>query len=95
MTVKLYVDWTKNRILTPKQFEEMLDKTIKERVTEEDAFLNYLEEYFTRVELFEMDKEEREKVRQDFQEYCEDVVYRELIGSRYSQYEEVMIELED
>lgn len=95
MTVKLYVNWSENKILTPKRFEEMLDKKVKERVADEDAFLDYLEQYFTRMELFEMDKGEKENVKQDFQEHCEEIVHRELIESRYSEYEEITIELED
>ena len=95
MTVKLYVNWSESKILTPKQFEEKLAKETKERMADEDAFLNYLKQYFTCLELFEMDEEEQKNVQQDFQEHCEEVVYRELIGSRYSEYEEITIELED
>lgn len=95
MTVKLYVNWSESKILTPKQFKEKLAEKVKERVAEEDAFLDYLEQYFTRMELFEMDEEEKENVQQDFQEHCEDVVHRELIGNRYSEYEEIIIELDD
>lgn len=95
MTIKLYVNWSESKILTPKQFEKVLDEEVKERVAEEDAFLDYLEQYFTRMELFEMDEEEKENVRQDFREHCEEVVYRELIGNRHSEYEEIMVELDD
>lgn len=95
MTVKLYVNWSESKILTPKQFEKVLGEEVKERVAEEDAFLDYLEQYFTRMEIFEMDEEEKESVRQDFQEHCEEVVYRELIGNRYSEYEEITVELDD
>ena len=95
MTIKLYVNWSENKILTPKQFEEMLDKKVKERVADEDAFLDYLEQYFTRMELFEMDEEEKENVKQDFQEHCEEIIHRELVESRFSEYEEIMVELDD
>lgn len=95
MTTKLYVNWSEGKILTPKQFKEVLDETVKERVAEEGAFLDYLEQYFTRLELFEMDEEEKENVKQDFQEYCEGAVYREMVGSRHSEYEEITVELDD
>lgn len=95
MTVKLYVNWSESKILTPKQFEKVLDETVKERKADEDAFLDYLEQYFTRMELFEMDEEEKERVRQDFHEHCEEAVYREMVGSRHSEYEEITVELED
>ena len=95
MTIKLYVNWSESKILTPKQFEEVLDKTVKERVADENAFLDYLAQYFTHIELFEMDEEEKENVKQDFQEHCEEIVHRELIESWYSDYEEITVELED
>lgn len=84
MKIKVYVDWDNMIIHSQKQHLKERENDINDLFENDNFFEEYLFQNYSNIELYRMDKEAREKVREDFLEYCEatvkaDDVFEEII----------------
>ena len=96
MTVKLWVNWRGNEILTTRQLDDKIDEAVKDRLEDEDCYAEELEEYldsnYTKMELFEAltdDRINKEKfikeIREGVEEQVRDWCDRDIRGD-YDEY---------
>ena len=81
MTVKLWIDWRGEEILTTRQLDEKIDEAVKDRLEDKDCYAEELEEYldnnYTKMELFEAltdDRINKEKFIKEIHEGIEEQV---------------------
>lgn len=97
MKIKLYVDWTEARILKEKEYEEEAVEGAKDREEDEYAFEEFLDNYSAQnlrnchklAYLFNLSKEEREKILKLWKEDCLETTRSNLSYD----YEEIEIEV--
>ena len=71
MKVKFYVDWDNQEILSETEYAARVKEAAKDIEEEEDAFADYLDDHYAPVEIFDLNEEEKTKVRKEFGEWCE------------------------
>lgn len=74
MKIKVYVDWDDNRILSQKQHLEEQSNDVKDLFEDDNLFEDFLFQNYSSTELYKMDDETKEEIRQDFLDYCQDKV---------------------
>ena len=84
MEIKVYVDWDNMIIHSQKQHLKERENDINDLFENDNFFEEYLFQNYSNIELYRMDKEAREEIREDFLEYCEatveaDDVFEEII----------------
>ena len=84
MEIKVYVDWNNMIIHSQKQHLKEQESDINNLFEDESFFEEYLFQNYSSIELYRMDKEAREEIREDFLKYCEatveaDDVFEEII----------------
>ena len=96
MKVKVYVNWDEEKILNAKEYEEEIVESAKDREDDDYALNEFLNDYLEdRVRgpefayLFNLSKEEREKILELWKEDCLETVR----NNSDDDYEEVEIEL--
>ena len=96
MKVKVYVNWQDEKILNTKEYEEEVAECVKDREDDDYGFSEFLNDYLEdRVHgsefayLFNLSKEEREKILELWKEDCLEAVR----NNPDDDYEEVEIEL--
>jgi hypothetical protein len=70
MKIKMYVDWQNEDILTESEYEAKIKTDALEMSEEDDAFEEFAEERYYYKELFELNEDERERVKEEFLEWC-------------------------
>lgn len=59
-------------IITMEEYDELIKNREEEIQLNEQEFSEYLAEYYTTDEVFAMTEEEKQNVRKDFENYCQD-----------------------
>jgi hypothetical protein len=100
MKVKLYVNWREKEIITARELEEKIDNVINDVLQDRDVYAaeldDYLDSYYTKIELFEALSDERinkEKFINEIREGVEEQVRDWNEGNIRSDYEEINIEI--
>jgi hypothetical protein len=70
MKIKMYVDWQNEDILTESEYEAKIKTDALEMSEEDDAFEEFAEERYYYKELFELNEDEKECVKEEFLEWC-------------------------
>ena len=100
MTVKLWVNWRGNKILTTRQLDDKIDEAVKDGLEDEDRYAEELEDYldsnYTKMELFEALTDDRinkeqfiKEIREGVEEQVRDWCDRDIRGD----YDEYTIEV--
>jgi hypothetical protein len=100
MKIKLYVDWQEEKILKEKECEEKILEDAKDREEDNYAFAEFLDNYLNQtynyrgstiayVCLFNLSKEEREKIIELWKEDCLETARRDF----NDYYEEIEVEI--
>lgn len=97
MKIKLYADWNERKILKEKEFEEEIAECAKNRENDDYELEDFLDNYCDRnlhnsnrlAHLFNLSKEEREKILELWKEDCLETVR----NNSDDDYEEIEIEL--
>ena len=97
MKIKLYVDWKNGEILNAKEYEEEIAECAKDREDDDYEFGDFLDNYCDRnlhnsnrlAHLFNLSKEEREKILELWKEDCLETVR----NNSNDDYEEIEIEV--
>ena len=97
MKIKLFADWNERKILKEKEFEEEIAECAKARENDDYEFEDFLDNYCDRnlhnsnrlAHLFNLSKEEREKILELWKEDCLETVR----NNSDDDYEEIEIEL--
>ena len=100
MTVKLYVDWRENEILTAKQLNEKINERVKNMISDKDSYDEYLKDYldcnYTKLELFQAlidgDASIKETI-EDIRSGVADGIYDWCDMDTRADYEEVKVEV--
>ena len=84
MEIKVYVTWDNMIIHSQKQHLKEHESNINDLFEDDSFFEEYLFQNYSNIELYKMDKEEREEIREDFLDYCRatveaDDVFEEII----------------
>lgn len=68
--MRVYVSWCEEEILSVKQYEDLLEKKVKEFESDEDAFIDWLDRNYNASELWEANVTEREIIKERWHDYC-------------------------
>ena len=100
MKVKLWVNWRVGEILTTQQLDEKIDNVVNDILENRDSYAeeleDYLDNYYTKVELFEAltdDKINKEKFIDEIREGIKEQVRDWNDSNIRSDYEKVEIEV--
>ena len=100
MTVKLWVNWRGGEILTTQQLDEKIDDVVNDILENQDSYTeeldDYLDNYYTKMELFEAltdDRINKEKFIDEIREGVKEQVKDWNDRNIRSDYEEVEIEV--
>ena len=93
MKVKLYVNWDDGEILSEKQMESRLRERASDIFKDEDEFSEWLHDEYTISDIFNMNEEEKDQVRQKWGEACLESAQDELISGYDAEYELVEKEI--
>ena len=85
MTIKMYVNWDNEDILTKSEYEAKIKAEALEMSEEDEAFEDFAEERYHYKELFDLNEDEKETVKAEFLEWCEGRVE----ANYYHDYEEI------
>lgn len=94
MKVKIYVDFENKKALNEAQYRAKLHKKAIGLREDNDVLTDFLlnEKIFTAAEIFYFTPKEKEKVINDFVEYCEDLA-KEALEEDGEEYTEVFLEI--
>lgn len=94
MKVKIYVDFENKEVLNETQYRVKLHKKVINLREDNDVLTDFLlnEKIFTAAEVFYLTPKEKEKVINDFIDYCEDLV-EEALKEDGEEYTEVFLEI--
>ena len=83
MKVIVYANWTKNTILSEKDFEKKVLSEADERFGDSDFFDEWLSRNFDPSEVFYFTESEKQEQRASFREYCLEDARNYLLDNRY------------
>jgi hypothetical protein len=89
MTIKLYVDWSKQEILTKEEYEDEVKTRADDYTSDKSGFDVWLGETYSCLEIFEFTCEDSVRVRKEWHDACKSYA-REDADDKY---EEVEIEV--
>ena len=72
--VQIYINWNECRIMTQEEYESIREERLDEKLQDEWDFREWLEGDYTIGEVFHMDENERETVRERYAVWCEECV---------------------
>ena len=87
MTIKIFVDWQNEEIVTREEYDKRAREMAEELRINDSNFSEFLEENYSHRELWEADEEQRTKITRYWADECLKDAYREL------DFEEVMLEV--
>ena len=87
MTIKIFVDWRNEEVLTAGEYEERIREMAEDLRTSDYNFYEFLEENYSHRELWEAGEEERAKIMEHWVDKCLNAAYYEL------DYDEVELEV--
>lgn len=100
MTVKLYVNWREQEILTNRQLEEKINERVEDMMSNEDSYNECLDDYigsnYTKLELFEALTKGEAFIKEtidDIKSGVAEGIYEWCDMDTRSDYEEVKIEV--
>lgn len=83
-------DYPQGEIISKEEFEKLKANKAINYVADDERFKDYLSNRFSPLEIFEMDKSDKEKVNQEYKEDCEEDVESEM----FEQWNYIEIETE-
>lgn len=78
MTIKIFVDWQNEEIVTKEEYDEWARKMAEELRINDSNFYKFLEKNYSHSELWEADEEQRAKIMEHWTDKCLEDVYYEL-----------------
>lgn len=78
MTIKIFVDWRNEEILTEEEYDKRAREMAEDLRTSDYNFSEFLEEHCTYLELWEADDKQRAKIMERWVDRCLDDAYNEL-----------------
>ena len=89
MTLKIYVDWNKQEILTKEEYEDEIKVRADDYVSDNGDFEVWLGETYTTWEIYNFTDEDRNRVRKEWADHCKSCAREDATD----EYEEVEIEV--
>jgi hypothetical protein len=71
MKVTVYANWREEKVISEKEYKEMVEETAKEYVESRADFCNWLADNYIADAVWFMDAEERERVKEEYREACQ------------------------
>ena len=87
MTIKVFVDWQNEEILTEEEYDKRVKEMAEDLRTNDYIFSEFLEERYSHRELWDADEKQRAKIMEHWVDQCLEDAYRE------QGYEEVELEV--
>ena len=87
MTIKIFVDWKNEEIITREEYDKRAKKIAEDLRTSDSSFFEFLEENYSHRELWEADEEQRAKIMEYWSDICLKDAYCEL------DFDEAMLEV--
>lgn len=78
MTIKVFVDWRNEEILTEEEYDKRARELAEEFRTSDYEFSEFLEQRYTHRELFEANEKERATIMECWVDKCLEDAYYEL-----------------
>ena len=78
MTIKVFVDWRNEEILTEEEYDKRAKEMAEDLRTNDYNFSEFLEEHYTYLELWEADEKQRAKIMEYWTNKCLEDAYCEL-----------------
>ena len=92
MTVKLYVNWRHEEIITEEKLKEIIAERQLERREDEDCMAEDIDEYlnrYNRYEIFSLTEEEKKEIIKQVQKDSDEWVRNDVLN----EYDEICIEV--
>ena len=87
MTIKIFVDWQNEEILTEEEYEKRVKEMAENLRTRDYDFSEFLEAKYSHLELWEADEKQRAKIMEHWVDKCLEDAYCE------QDHEEVILEV--
>lgn len=78
MTIKIYVNWYDQEVLTEAEYNERAKEMAEQLRSSDYGFSEFLEQHYSHRELFEANEEERATILENWAEECLNDAYDEL-----------------
>jgi hypothetical protein len=78
MTIKVFVDWWNEEILTEEEYNKRAREMAEDFRTSDYNFSEFLEEHYSHRELWDANEKERAKIMEHWVDKCLDEAYDEL-----------------
>lgn len=90
MIVTVYVNWGEERVMSEKEYKEEIERRAKKDAENEVSFMEWLEENYNALEMFNMEGKQKTEVREAF---FKDMMEQEEDGGFGSNCEEFTFEI--
>ena len=78
MKVTVYANWREEKVISEKEYKEMVEETAEEYFESHSDFCEWLTETYKSDAVWFMDAEERERVKDEYREVCRGVAEDEV-----------------
>ena len=78
MTIKIYVNWRKEEVLTENEYNELVKEMAEDFRTNDDDFSEFLEQNYSHRDLWDTDEEERARIMEHWASKCVESAEYEL-----------------
>ena len=81
MKVKFYVDWEGENVMTPAEFQKVLEEEAAERFKDDDLLSEFLidDKSMSITDVFRLDESEKAQVMEEFENYCRETAFNDLV----------------
>ena len=91
MKGKVYINWKDHKIISnQKEYDEVRRWCIEE-ANESFSMNDFLGEYYSPIEIFELDETDKAKITKEYEAYIQDMA-RKLFSESFKPYEGMVIE---
>lgn len=93
MKVKIYVDWSEEKVLAEQEFQKLWQSTAAEVAEEDDALQDFLvdEKNLSIADVFRMTEGEKAELVGEFKKYCMDYAWATLVDEGSISQEEIEV----
>lgn len=91
MKGKVYINWKDQKIISNQEMYDDIRRWYIEEAAESFSMNDFLGEYYSPIEIFELDKAGKEKINKEYEAYIQDMAYK-LFSESFKLYEGMVIE---
>ena len=91
MKGKVYINWKDHKIIFNQEMYDDVRRWYVEEANESFSMNDFLGEYYSPIEIFELDKAGKAKITKEYEAYIQDMA-RKLFSEAFKPYEGIVIE---